>query len=60
MTPHQRRLELAERDLAEARALDLAHADPTALTLTVERLRAALHDTIRLARELMETRASEP
>jgi len=55
LTPQQRaRLELVERDLDAARAMDLAVVDPAELIMMVERLRSALHDATRLIHDLSE------
>lgn len=46
------RVEMATRDLEEARQADLASMDPAVLVLMVERLRGSLDDVLRLVSEL--------
>lgn len=55
LTPQQQaRVALAQRDLEEARAADLATIDAAALVMMVEKLRSSLYDTVRLVHEVTE------
>lgn len=50
--PQLTRLNIAQRDLAEARAADLVGMESAALILLIERLRGTLDDAVRLVDEL--------
>jgi hypothetical protein len=55
LTEEQRiRVDIARRDLNHARAVDLVAMSPADLVGTVETLRSALHDTLRVISEISD------
>lgn len=52
---HWSRVELARRDLTDAREADLATMESAEMALMIERLRSSLHDTLSLVEELLHS-----